>query len=107
MTRRSRGRWSALLALLLAGLCLVGPAPSAQAQLFGGASPFPAPAPAAVPAPGTSTATSTSTAPAGDSAGEFRGLWVDVYRDGLKTPAQVDQLLADARRANVNALLQF
>jgi uncharacterized lipoprotein YddW (UPF0748 family) len=58
-----------------------------------------------VPAPGTSTATSTSTAPAGDSAGEFRGLWVDVYRDGLKTPAQVDQLLADARRANVNALL--
>ena len=28
------------------------------------------------------------------------------YRDGFKTPAQIDQLLADARRANINALQQ-
>ncbi|MFN8524851.1 MAG: family 10 glycosylhydrolase [Chloroflexota bacterium] len=36
--------------------------------------------------------------------GELRGLWVDAYHDGFKTRAQADRLLADARRANINAL---
>jgi uncharacterized lipoprotein YddW (UPF0748 family) len=37
--------------------------------------------------------------------GEVRALWVDSFHDGIKTQAQVDRLLADARRANVNTLL--
>lgn len=82
MTRRI---WLALLALLLAGLPLASAAPPAEAQLFGSSAPF--------------------ADPAGGPAPEFRGLWVDAYRDGLKTPEQIDRLLADARRANVNALL--
>lgn len=35
---------------------------------------------------------------------ELRGLWVDAFNSGFKTPAQVTQLIADARAANVNAL---
>jgi uncharacterized lipoprotein YddW (UPF0748 family) len=34
-----------------------------------------------------------------------RALWVDAFHDGIKTPAQVERLLADARRANVNTLI--
>jgi uncharacterized lipoprotein YddW (UPF0748 family) len=37
--------------------------------------------------------------------GEVRALWVDAFHDGIKTPAQVERLVADARRANVNTLL--
>lgn len=38
---------------------------------------------------------------------QFRAFWVDAVagHDGLKTPAQVDQLVADAKRANVNAII--
>jgi uncharacterized lipoprotein YddW (UPF0748 family) len=75
--------WAVLLAVLLAGLSLAGVVPSAEAQLFDGPAPF----------------------ADNGSPPEFRGLWVDAYRDGFKTPEQVDRLLADARRANVNALL--
>src|SRR5436190_22868931 len=35
---------------------------------------------------------------------ELRGVWVDAFHDGFKTPDQVDQLVAWARKANVNAL---
>jgi uncharacterized lipoprotein YddW (UPF0748 family) len=35
---------------------------------------------------------------------ELRAVWVDAFHDGLKTPDQVDQLLAWARAANLNAL---
>jgi uncharacterized lipoprotein YddW (UPF0748 family) len=98
--------------MLAAAASLAGAAPAAQAQLFNGASPFaPAPASGAGAAPNTDSGTSASPAASAASAQpggptpEFRGLWVDAYRDGYKTPAQVDQLLADARRANVNALL--
>jgi uncharacterized lipoprotein YddW (UPF0748 family) len=83
VTRHPIGQWTALLALLLAVLGTVGLTPSAEAQLFGSSAPF----------------------AGGGPAPEFRGLWVDAYRDGFKTPDQVDRLLADARRANVNALL--
>ena len=81
---RARRWWTALLALCLVGLGLAGAVPSAEAQLFGSPTP---PFAGNGPAP------------------EFRGLWVDAYREGLKTREQVDRLLADARRANVNALL--
>jgi uncharacterized lipoprotein YddW (UPF0748 family) len=38
---------------------------------------------------------------------QFRAFWADSVagHDGLKTPIQVDQLVADAKRANVNAIL--
>jgi len=35
---------------------------------------------------------------------ELRGFWVDAFHDGIKTPAQVTQLIADAHAANANAL---
>jgi len=73
----------ALLALTLASISLLGTVPAADAQLFGTSAPF----------------ANNGPPP------EFRGLWVDAYRDGFKTPEQVDRLLADARRANINALL--
>jgi uncharacterized lipoprotein YddW (UPF0748 family) len=40
-----------------------------------------------------------------ESDGEVRALWVDAFHDGIKTQAQVDRLVADARRAHVNTLL--
>lgn len=39
------------------------------------------------------------------SQGEVRALWVDAFHDGIKSPAQVARLVADARRANINTLL--
>ena len=36
---------------------------------------------------------------------EFRGLWVDAFHDGFKTPAQVTTLLRDVRDANFNAIV--
>ena len=35
---------------------------------------------------------------------ELRAVWVDAFHDGFKTPQQVDDLVAWARRANLNAL---
>jgi uncharacterized lipoprotein YddW (UPF0748 family) len=35
---------------------------------------------------------------------ELRAVWVDAFHDGFKTPQQVDDLLAWARSANLNAL---
>jgi uncharacterized lipoprotein YddW (UPF0748 family) len=31
-------------------------------------------------------------------------MWVDAFHDGIKSPAQVEKLVADARRGNLNAL---
>ncbi len=39
------------------------------------------------------------------TAAEFRGFWVDAYNPGLKNPQQISQLVADAKRANANAIL--
>ena len=36
---------------------------------------------------------------------EIRAFWVDAFHDGAKTPAQVDQLVADALPSNVNTLI--
>jgi uncharacterized lipoprotein YddW (UPF0748 family) len=71
---------ASVVTLLVVALLGCG-AQSAQAQLFGG------------------------TSPAVDGSAQFRGLWVDAYHDGAKTPKQIDKLVADARRANVNALV--
>ncbi len=36
---------------------------------------------------------------------QMRALWVDAFHDGIKTPGQVEQLIADARLAGVNTLI--
>jgi uncharacterized lipoprotein YddW (UPF0748 family) len=58
------------------------------------------PSPTAQP---SATAQPTATAIPMD-APELRAVWVDAFHDGFKTPAQVDQLVAWARSANLNAL---
>src|SRR6266852_9113003 len=35
---------------------------------------------------------------------QYRALWVDAFHDGIKSPGQVEKLVADAHRANINAL---
>ncbi|MGH7764563.1 MAG: glycoside hydrolase family 10 protein [Candidatus Dormibacteraceae bacterium] len=35
---------------------------------------------------------------------QYRAIWVDAFHDGIKSPAQVEKLVADAHRANLNAL---
>lgn len=39
-----------------------------------------------------------------DTTGKLRGLWVDAYGPGFKTPAEVETLIADAEAMNLNAL---
>lgn len=36
--------------------------------------------------------------------GELRGLWVDGFGPGIKTPAEVSQLISDAKKLNMNAI---
>jgi uncharacterized lipoprotein YddW (UPF0748 family) len=36
---------------------------------------------------------------------EVRALWVDAFRDGAKTPAQIDRLIQDSLDANINTLI--
>ncbi|OCR00448.1 hypothetical protein BCD67_13145 [Oscillatoriales cyanobacterium USR001] len=36
---------------------------------------------------------------------EFRGFWVDAFNPGFKTPQEVTKLVADAKRANANAIV--
>ncbi len=43
-------------------------------------------------------------APAQEDPPELRAVWVDAFHAGFKTPAQVDQLIAWARQANLNTL---
>src|SRR5216684_1249073 len=61
--------------------------------------PLPAPSPTLVPATTTPVAVVEPTDPP-----ELRAVWVDAFHDGFKTAAQVDDLVAWARSANLNAL---
>src|ERR687888_2275400 len=66
-----------------------------------------APLPTAVVTPvATATAIVPTLAPTSETldAPELRAVWVDAFHDGIKTPQQVDDLLAWARAANLNAL---
>src|SRR2546425_7795594 len=36
---------------------------------------------------------------------QYRALWVDAFHDGIKSRAQVEKLVSDAHRANLNALI--
>ncbi|HEY1421489.1 MAG TPA: family 10 glycosylhydrolase [Candidatus Dormibacteraeota bacterium] len=49
-------------------------------------------------------ATSPTPSPVAYAPPEYRALWVDAFHDGIKSPAQVEKLVADAHRANLNAL---
>ncbi|MEK5520918.1 family 10 glycosylhydrolase [Heyndrickxia sp. FSL W8-0423] len=35
---------------------------------------------------------------------EYRAYWVDMFHDGAKSPAQVDQLIKDVKRSNANTI---
>jgi uncharacterized lipoprotein YddW (UPF0748 family) len=48
---------------------------------------------------------SPSPSPIVYGAPQYRALWVDAFHDGIKSPAQVQKLVADAHRANINALI--
>ena len=39
------------------------------------------------------------------SRSEFRAFWVDAYHPGIKSPAEIDQLIRDVRAARANAVL--
>ena len=61
------------------------------------------PASTTLPLPTLTVAPPTPTFEALD-APELRAVWVDAFHDGFKTPQQVDELVAWAREANLNAL---
>lgn len=81
------------------------PTPSAPSISSAGSLPTPSPTPAtpaAVAAPTIAVASALAS-----SAGleQLRAFWVDAFKPGFKTPAEVDRLLDDARRANANAIV--
>jgi uncharacterized lipoprotein YddW (UPF0748 family) len=47
---------------------------------------------------------SASPAPAAATP-QYRALWVDAFHPGIKSPAQIEKLVADAKRANFNTLI--
>ena len=61
--------------------------------------PSPAPSPTAADSP------SPSPSPIVFSSPQYRALWVDAFHDGIKSPAQIEKLVADAHRGNLNALI--
>src|SRR5437870_3339664 len=63
----------------------------------------PTPVPSVEPTPTIAPQPVPPTPPTLD-APELRAVWVDAFHDGFKTPAQVDDLVAWARAANLNAL---
>ena len=69
------------LALVLIAVACASPAAAAQAVADRSGSP--------VSAPG----------------GQLRAFWVDAFGDGLYTQAQIDQLVADVKAANMNAIV--
>ncbi|HEV2249422.1 MAG TPA: family 10 glycosylhydrolase, partial [Candidatus Limnocylindria bacterium] len=75
-------RWLArALAVLLVALACATPARAAGAIAGSGAAPLAAPG------------------------GQLRAYWVDAFGDGLYTQAQIDQLVADVKAANFNAIV--
>lgn len=43
--------------------------------------------------------------PAQAASPEFRAFWVDAYHPGIYNPGQIDKLVADAKAANMNAII--
>ncbi|MEO8744190.1 MAG: family 10 glycosylhydrolase [Candidatus Dormibacter sp.] len=61
--------------------------------------------PAASPSQSPLASPSPSASPIAYGPPEYRAIWVDAFHDGIKSPAQIEKLVADARRANLNALI--
>ncbi|MCX6029928.1 MAG: family 10 glycosylhydrolase [Chloroflexi bacterium] len=89
---------------------------SATASPTGTASPTetatPSPEPTATAAPShTPIATTTPTVPPAPlpprdaTRPEYRAFWVDAFHPGIKTPQEVDRLIADMQAANANAVI--
>jgi uncharacterized lipoprotein YddW (UPF0748 family) len=57
------------------------------------------------PAATVTISPSPSPSPIVLGAPQYRALWVDAFHDGIKSPYQVEKLVADAHRANLNALI--
>ncbi|GGK98312.1 glycoside hydrolase family 10 protein [Deinococcus radiotolerans] len=100
----SRPPLRALLLPLLLGVPAMAQsaAPATQAP----ATPAPA-APAPAPASTANAPTAPTTAapaPEAQPGSALRGLWIDAFGPGLKTPAQVKQTVQDAARLGVNTL---
>jgi uncharacterized lipoprotein YddW (UPF0748 family) len=57
------------------------------------------------PATTAITSPSPSASPIAFGPPQYRAIWVDAFHDGMKSPAQVEKLVADAHRANLNALI--
>jgi len=55
--------------------------------------------------PGESPAPSPIASPIVLGPAQYRALWVDAFHDGIKSPLQVEKLVADAHRGNLNALV--
>jgi len=83
----------ALVLILVLSGCAPGPQPSATAT----AKPVASPSPAASPSP--------SPSPIVYGPPQYRAIWVDGFNDGIKSRAQVEKLVADAQRANLNTLI--
>jgi uncharacterized lipoprotein YddW (UPF0748 family) len=66
--------------------------------------PTPAPLAAVSPVPATRVPLPAPTPFVALDPPELRAVWVDAFHDGFKTPQQVDDLVAWARSANLNAL---
>src|SRR5258708_6615246 len=88
-------RCGAGAALVLAVLSACAPGPQAAVAPSGSPSASPLESPSPVPSP----------VPIVYGPPQYRALWVDALHDGIKSPAQVEKLVADAHRANINALI--
>ncbi|MDP9763958.1 family 10 glycosylhydrolase [Deinococcus enclensis] len=90
-------KFTVLVSALLLAACGSTPQPqTGQAQA--GLPDTPALNSQAVRTPGPHTG------PRGQGQQELRGLWVDGFGPGMKTPAEIDQLVATAKAMNVNVL---
>src|ERR1700716_1149025 len=88
----------ALVLLMLFCACAPGqragssrPTPSAEVSPLASPSPSPSPLP--------------SPSPIAFGQPRYRAMWVDAFNDGIKSRAQVEKLIADAHRANLNVLI--
>ena len=76
-----------------------GCAPGSQAAIAT------SPSPPALPSPSPTVSPTPPETPIVYGAPQYRAMWVDAFNDGIKSRAQVEKLVADAHRANLNALI--
>jgi uncharacterized lipoprotein YddW (UPF0748 family) len=59
----------------------------------------------AAPANAAVATRDSAAAPLAAAGGQLRAFWVDAFGDGMYTQAQIDQLVADTKAANMNAIV--